>query len=274
MPKLVALVAYYPAFFHPTTDHFPPSLNVQIHLSTSQNFAPKFPSFVYPDSNPGFAEHDLPEFDKVSARLAWSRALGALRKAFDINVDLETIWDNHTALEFAEKDTDKTMATMVPEPYVNHAPVMTGGIGYEDLRRFYAEFFIPQNPPSLKVKLLSRTVGTDRVVDEMLISFSHTQQIPWLLPGVPPTGKFVEVVFVGVICIRGGKLYHEHLHWDQATVLVQIGLLDPKLIPKSFQTTDEKQRDQVKRLPVLGAGAARKVVDEEDGESNKLVPGW
>lgn len=86
---------------------------------------------------------------------------------------------------------------------------MTGGIGYKDLRRFYADFFIPSNPPDLKLKLLSRTEGADRVVDEMLCTFTHTEGIPWLLPGVPPTGKKVEVVVVGVICIRGGKLYHE-----------------------------------------------------------------
>ena len=86
---------------------------------------------------------------------------------------------------------------------------MTGGIGYKDLRRFYADFFIPSNPPDLALKVLSRTVGVDRVVDEMLTTFTHTHDIPWMLPGVPPTGRKVEVIVVGIICIRGGKLYHD-----------------------------------------------------------------
>lgn len=67
---------------------------------------------------------------------------------------------------------------MCVEPYVNHIPTMTGGIGYKDLHRFYRDYFIPGNPPSLKMKLLSRTVGTDRVVDEMYMSFEHTQVMP------------------------------------------------------------------------------------------------
>ena len=163
---------------------------------------------------------------------------------------------------------------MVPQPYVNHVPTMTGGIGVEQLSRFYDEYFIPGNPESFKTRLLSRTVGTDRVVDEMLCTFRHTCEIPWILPGVPPTGKEVEVVLVSVVCIRGTKLYHEHIHWDQGTVLVQVGLLDPKLIPKGFKTTDEGRREEVKELPVRGREAARKVVDETKGKSNELIPGW
>lgn len=77
------------------------------------------------------------------------------------------------------KDAAATMTTMVAEPYVNHIPTLTGGIGYKELLRFYRDFFIPNNPPSLRLKLISRTVGVDRVVDEMLISFKHTQVIDW-----------------------------------------------------------------------------------------------
>ena len=151
---------------------------------------------------------------------------------------------------------------------------MTGGIGHKDLRRFYADFFIPSNPADMALKILSRTVGVDRIVDEMLITFTHTTEIPWMLPGIPPTGKEVEIIVVGVICIRGGKLYHEHIHWDQASVLVQVGLLDPKYVPKTFKTTEEGREKEVKVLPVVGAEGARKVVDEQDGDSNKLITGW
>lgn len=125
----------------------------------------------------------------------------------------------------------QTMSTMVAQPYVNHIPTMTGGIGYKDLHRFYRDSFIPGNPPLLKMKLLSRTIGTDRVVDEMYMSCEHTQIMAWLLPDVEPTNKHIEVALVLNVCIRGGKLYHEHIYWKQASVLVQIDLLDPKLVP-------------------------------------------
>jgi len=220
---------------------------------------------MYPDASAGFAEANCDEYDKVSASLAWSRTLGAVRRAFGIQVDLEEVWENHLALEFATKDVDATMKTMVPEPYVNHIPTLTGGIGYNDLHRFYKDFFIPGNPPSLLIRLLSRTVGTDRVVDEMYVHFKHTQEIPWMLPGVTPTNKEVEVALVSVVCIRGGKLYHEHIYWDQATVLVQTGLLDPQLVPS---------KKMARRLPVVDAAGARKVLDEKSVRSNELIEGW
>ena len=96
-------------------------------------------------------------------------------------------------------------------PYVNHVPTLTGGIGKKNLRRFYKDFFIPSNPESLTMRLISRTIGATQVVDEMIVSFKHTQEMPWMLPGVPPTDKDVEVALVSVVSIRGGKLYHEHV---------------------------------------------------------------
>lgn len=171
-------------------------------------------------------------------------------------------------VEFMTRDAEKTMATMVEVPYVNHVPTLTGGIGKKDLYRFYRDYFIPSNPPSMTMKLLSRTIGVDRVVDEMFITFKHTQEIPWLLPGIPPTNKYVEIALVGVVCIRGGKLYHEHIYWDQASVLVQVGLIDPKLIPDTFKGKGAK------RLPVAGKESARKVLDESNEPSNELMDDW
>ena len=156
------------------------------------------------------------------------------------------------------------MATMVAEPYVNHIPTSTGGIGYKDLHRFYREYFIPGNPPSLKMRLVSRTVGTDRVVDELFVSFRHTQVIPWMLPEIEPTDRDVEVALVAIVCIRGGKLYHEHIYWDQATVLVQLGLLDPILISGKGGSV----------LPVTGASGARKILNEKSVQSNELIKAW
>lgn len=157
------------------------------------------------------------------------------------------------------------METMVKHPYVNHIPTMTGGLGFKDLRRFYNDYFIPCNPPSLKMRLISRTIGTDRVVDEMYTTFQHTQEIPWMLPNVKPTNKRVEIAIVIICCIRGGKVYKEHIYWDQASVLVQIGLLDPELIPDG---------QSISRLPVVDGAAARKVLDESSSNSNIQIDGW
>lgn len=275
MPKLCAVVAYYPPYMPRTSANFPPGLNILIHLAGSQKFGTRHErNFRYVNTQPGFAESDLEEYSKPSTRVAWSRTLSTLRRAFGIEEDLESIRNYHTKLIFTDKDPTETVTSMADEPYVNHVPTMTGGIGKKDLKRFYEDFFISSNPPDFKSELLSRTVGSDRVVDEMLVSFTHTKEMPWILPGIPPTGKKIEIALVSIVCIRGGKLCHEHVHWDQASVLVQIGLLDPKYIPPDFKTTEEGKEKQVKRLPVSGREAAMKVVDEESEESNKLIANW
>ncbi|CAF9906939.1 MAG: hypothetical protein HETSPECPRED_006998 [Heterodermia speciosa] len=265
MPKLCALVAYYPDRPPQNINAFPPSLEVCVHLAEAQPVGVRYKSYVYAESKPGFAESDLEDFDERNADLAWTRTLGLVRKALDQDVDLEAIWEKHVGLEFATKDADATMSTMVADPYVNHIPTLTGGVGYEALHRFYRDYFIPGNPPSLRMRLVSRTVGVNRVVDEMHVSFRHTQEIPWMLPGIGPTDKEVEVALVAVVCIRGGKLYHEHIYWDQASVLMQIGLLDPTLVPGS----KAKQH-----LPIVGREGARKVLDKHSTQSNQLIPGW
>ncbi len=275
MPKLVAVVAYYPPYIPKSTTNFPPTLAVQIHLASSQRFGTRHPSYRYANTKPGFAEHDLDEYDKIAESLAWPRTLGILREAFDMqSPDIEELWERHMRLEFVDKDVDKAMANMGAEPFVNHVPTMTGGVGRDQLRRFYAEFFMPNNPPDLTVRLLSRTVGVDRVVDEMFVRFTHTTEVPWILPGIPPTEKRVEVVLVSVVCFRGGKLVHERVHWDQASVLVQVGLIDPELIPHKFKTAEEGREEEVERLPVCGREAARKVIDEHSSKSNRLIPDW
>jgi carboxymethylenebutenolidase len=157
--------------------------------------------------------------------------------------DLEKLWDEHTRYEFATPDVEATLATMVDDAYVNHIPVMTGGKGRSALRAFYGKDFIPCMSPDFKMIDVSRTVGENRLVDEMIISFTHTIEMPWMLPGVAPTGRHVEVPLVAIVGFRDGKLAHENIYWDQASVLKQIGLL-----------TDT-------RLPARGAETARKVLD-------------
>lgn len=125
----------------------------------------------------------------------------------------------------------------------------------------------------MRLTLLSRTIGADRVVDEIHVKFKHTHEMPWILPGVPPTNKRVEVLVVSIVTLKGGKIYHEHVYWDQASVLLQIGLLEVKMGPVTAKKTG------VKRLPVIGREAARRLIDgwdsEEEGEAdNELIPGW
>ncbi|HET8921998.1 MAG TPA: ester cyclase [Candidatus Acidoferrum sp.] len=145
--------------------------------------------------------------------------------------DLGALCDGHIAREFADLDVDATMETMVLEPYVHCVAVMTGGFGSEGVRRFYSEHFINQIPKDAKVTPISRTVGKDQVVDEFILSFTHNTQWDYLLPGIPPTGKRVELPHVLVMKFENGKVAHEHVWWDQASLLVQVGLLDPARLP-------------------------------------------
>ncbi len=156
---------------------------------------------------------------------------------------LNDLWEEHLRDEFVTRDTAATLDTMVEEAYVNHVPVMTGGVGRAALDEFYSRHFIPKMPPDTEIVPVSRTIGTDRLVDEMIFRFTHTIEMEWMLPGVPPTGKHVEIPVVAIVHLRDGKLAHEHIYWDQASVLVQLGLLSPG------------------GLPVAGVETARKVLD-------------
>lgn len=158
--------------------------------------------------------------------------------------DLARIWEEHTRHEFQTQDLESTLATMVDDGYVNHIPVMTGASGKPGLREFYGRNFIPAMPPDTTLTPVSRTVGENQLVDEMIFSFTHTQEMPWMLPGIAPTNRRVEVPLVAVVGFRDGKVAFERVYWDQASVLKQIGLLvDPA-------------------LPVFGAETARKIVQQ------------
>ena len=156
---------------------------------------------------------------------------------------LRALWEDHVRYEFATRDTESTLETMVEDAYVNHIPVLTGGTGRDELREFYSKRFIPQMPPDTEMVPISRTIGSDQVVDEMVFKFTHTIPMDWMLPGIAPTGKRVEVPLVAIVRFRDGKLAHEHIYWDQACVLAQLGLIDARA------------------LPVAGAESARKALD-------------
>jgi len=170
--------------------------------------------------------------------------------------DLAALWEAHCRMEFETRDVEGTMASMVPEPYVNHVPTMTGGVGHDELKRFYKYHFIGANPDDTKLIPVSRTIGAESLVDEMLFCFTHTREIDWMLPGIAPTGRYVEVPLVAIVRFANGKVAHEHIYWDQASVLVQIGKLDPR------------------GLPVAGAETARKIKGPRSPSNALMASAW
>jgi carboxymethylenebutenolidase len=166
-----------------------------------------------------------------------------------------SVFDAHLAAEFEERDIEATMGTMVADPYVNHVPVMTGGRDAAEVRRFYEDHFIPRWPADTATTPVSRTIGREQVVDELVMSFTHDIEMDFMLPGVPPSGRPVELPFVVVVGVSDGRVAHEHIYWDQASALVQVGALDPA------------------GLPVTGAEQARKLLDRSL-PPNALIAGW
>jgi len=157
--------------------------------------------------------------------------------------EMVALFEKHVGAEL-EGDLDTTLATMSADPHLHNVPTMVGGKGQAGVRAFYRDHLVGQFfPPDVNMQNVSRTVGEDHIVDELVISFTHSHVIDWMLPGVAPTGKPVEIAFAVVVGFKDDKISHEHIYWDQASVLVQIGLLNPA------------------GLPVVGPESARRVLD-------------
>jgi carboxymethylenebutenolidase len=145
--------------------------------------------------------------------------------------DLGAVFDEHVRHEFEDYNVEATMKTMVKEPYVHHVPTLTGGVGYNGVYNFYKNHFVGKTPADTNITRVSRTVSKDQVVDELIVRFTHDIETDFILPGIPPTGKHVQVPTVVVMKFDGDKIAHEHIYWDQATVLAQIGLIETKSLP-------------------------------------------
>jgi carboxymethylenebutenolidase len=156
---------------------------------------------------------------------------------------LVELWERHMHFEFAAKDAAATVATMTEQSWVNHVPVMTGGTRPEEVLDFYARHFIPKMPADTAIDLVSRTVGQGRVIDELIFEFTHDLEMDWMLPGVAPTGRHVEVPLVVVVQTADERVLFERIYWDQASVLAQIGLLDAAALPVAGVETARKVRD-------------------------------
>jgi carboxymethylenebutenolidase len=157
---------------------------------------------------------------------------------------LGNVFDKHVKFEFEDKDVESTMKTMTKDPYVHHVPAMTGGVGYNGVYNFYKNDFVGKMPKDTKITQVSRTVGTNRVIDELILSFTHGIEIKSMIPGIRPTGKYVELPLVVVMKFKGNKIEHEHIYWDQASLLTQIGVLDSRGLP----ITGIEQSQKLKEL--------------------------
>ena len=166
---------------------------------------------------------------------------------------LAEVWDEHLRAEFEARSVNETLATMVANPRVHLAPVMLGGNGKEEVSEFYQRF-MSQIPKDTEIVPVSRTVGQGRVVEEIIFRFTHDIRIDWMLPGIPPTGKRVEIPLLVVVQFDGDQMAHEHLYWDQASVLVQLGVL------------------AAARLPVVGVESARAIIDRSIPLNGLLRP--
>ena len=166
--------------------------------------------------------------------------------------ELLTIWTQHLDAEFRHQDAALSCGTMTPDATVNHVPVMTGGSGVKQLEHFYGRYFIPRMPADVTMVPVARTIGSDRIVDEFVFSCTHSVRMDWLAPGVEPTGRRIDIPMVVAVDFRDGKIAAERIYWDQAGVLVQLGLIDSST------------------LPVAGALAAAKVLDPSR-PSNTLI---
>ena len=156
---------------------------------------------------------------------------------------MEDLFQKHVKAEL-DGDLETTMATMTDHPHLTNVPNNMGGVGRDGVRNFYANHLVGKFfPPDVEMINMSRTIGDDQIVDELVIKFTHTKVIEWMLPGIPPTGKKVEMAVAVFAKFEGGKIAHEHIYWDQASVLAQLGLINPK------------------GLPIAGADGARKILN-------------
>ncbi|KAL2819911.1 riboflavin kinase-domain-containing protein [Aspergillus cavernicola] len=277
-----------------------PTLPIQIHLAGSQNQSValwddsnkrhRCHLLFYPESEPGFADFSTaPTHDRISSRLAWGRALECLKRGFgwpgsagnwgapEPEMVWEAYWRNiyDAATRQSSRSTSSSdiLGLMVgggtddhdfdDKTCVHCVPSAVGGSSPSEIANFYSSQFIPSGPPSQHMRLLSRTASTNRVIDELLLTFEHTEEIPWLLPGVPPTGHSVRITLVMTASFCAGKIGRHTIYWDQASVLVQIGLLDLALIPPGFRATgpNREGKDVVERIPVVGEEAVDSVLD-------------
>ncbi|WP_058474942.1 hypothetical protein [Legionella quateirensis] len=167
----------------------------------------------------------------------------ALMDAFQQHVDAEL-----------RRDLSATLGTMTADPHLNNIPTAIGGMGLEGVRQFYSSLILTGTffPSDTEMVLISRTIDEHQLVDELIFKFTHNSEIGWMLPNIAPTGKRVEIPLVVIVGFSHGKLTHEHIYWDQASVLVQVGLLDERGLPVKGIETAQKMEEIRQRCSKAG----------------------
>ncbi|RAK71443.1 LEA domain protein [Aspergillus fijiensis CBS 313.89] len=275
IPSIVAIVMYGEAGSKLPSACTPAAQPILCHLAgtrpKTQSRQTRQPSreYYYPTAKSFlFATPFADDFLYGPESISHTRSLSFLKPLMaGPYFDLEAIWDEHTFYEFTDRSVEHTMSTMVAQPYVNHVPTLTGGIGRESLTHFYRHNFIFNNSADTETELISRSLGIDRVIDEFIFKFTHDRELDWLLPGVPPTQKRAAIPFTAIVNIRGDRLYHEHISWDQGTVLAQLGLI-PDYLPFPCPLPDGRRVEY--RVPVCGIATAEKLRDHTAVPSNQL----
>ncbi|KAK1755483.1 hypothetical protein QBC47DRAFT_380509 [Echria macrotheca] len=187
-PEIAAGVFYGGA--PPSAPGFPALAHLPGTADASQS---PVKAHAYPGAGAYFLVPAHADFRSGPASVAHTRTLVFLKPILGgPYFDLEAIWEEHTMYEFADRSVERTMATMVQQPYVNNIPTVTGGVGREFLTGFYRDHFIFSNPADSAMELVSRTIGVDRIIDEFVFSCTHDKVIGWMLPGIPATGKKFE----------------------------------------------------------------------------------
>ena len=141
------------------------------------------------------------------------------------------VFEQHVQAELVG-DLSTTMATMTDNPHLLNIPTPVGGHGMDGVLAFYRDHLVGKFfPPDVQMERISITVGETQIVEELVISFTHTSMIDWMLPGIEPTRKQVQAAFAVIVGFKDDKVSHEHIYWDQASVLVQLGLIDRAGLP-------------------------------------------
>ena len=135
-------------------------------------------------------------------------------------------WQQHTYAKFELKDADAVLETMTENPHVFCVPSGCGGRGKEGVREFYTNQFLPRIPPDMELLPISEIFAENYVVAEYVVTFTHTLQMDWMLPGISPTGRRAELLLIVVMGFENGKIASEHVYWDAAALLFQLRVLD------------------------------------------------
>jgi carboxymethylenebutenolidase len=141
----------------------------------------------------------------------------------DLMVEVARIRDAFHAAIYSRPDLDAALALTTTGCTLTNMPAGTGGTG-DGLRRYLAEDVLPHLPTDLSWRRVSRTVDRWRVAQEDMVGFTHDRELPWLLPGVAPTGRQVEVLAISVVTIERSRLASHRTLWDQTVLLAQLGL--------------------------------------------------